>query len=97
MFKAIFVSYEEQSPYISFIDNLDKDIAYPTTLIITAQLDSLTPGINKYAKALKSIGADVIIKEYLGVLHGFINFAGVSKQAKLALDDIISYIKHGIN
>lgn len=91
------LSYEEQSPYISFIDNLDKDITYPTTLIITAQLDTLTSGINKYANALKSIGVDVIIKEYPGVPHGFINFAGVSKQAKRALDNIISYIKYDIN
>lgn len=90
------VSYSEQSAYISFIDNFAKDITYPKTLIITAQLDALTIGINKYANELKSIGADVIIKEYSGLFHGFINFSGVSKQAKSALDDIISYIKYSI-
>lgn len=83
-----------ESPYISLIDNFNKNIEYPTTLIITSQLDCLTFGINNYAKKLESLGTKVIIKEYPYVFHGFINFSGISKEANLALHYIASYIKN---
>jgi len=83
-----------ESPYISLIDNFNKNIEYPATLIIISQLDCLTFGINSYAKKLESLGTKVTIKEYPYVFHGFLNFSRISKEANLALHYIANYIKN---
>jgi acetyl esterase len=77
---------------ISFISNFDKNITYPTTLIFTAQLDALTPDINRYSSKLKSTGTKVFIKEYPGAFHGAINFSGICKVSKAMLSDISKHI-----
>lgn len=67
---------------------------FPKTLIITSEIDALTTSIKIYEKKLKETGIKVISKHYSNTIHGFINFAGVSKSAKEALDNIISTIKN---
>lgn len=58
--------------------------------IITAETDVFTPSINNYAQ---SANAQVTLKHYAKTVHGFLNFAGVSKSGRQALQDIVGYIK----
>jgi acetyl esterase len=88
---------QRSSSSIAHLDNFDQHMLHPPTLVITAEYDALTPGINQYAQQLASIGTEVRVKEYPKMLHGFINFSGVSKQAKTALDDIADYVQNNID
>jgi acetyl esterase len=65
----------------------------PPTLIITAEIDILVEEAKKYAEQLKQAGVPVTYKAYSKVPHGFIQFSGMSKKAKEALDEIIEEIR----
>jgi acetyl esterase len=65
----------------------------PPTLIITAEIDILVEEAEKYAEQLKQAKVSVTYKAYSKVPHGFIQFAGMSKKAKEALDEIVNEVK----
>lgn len=81
---------------ISLLANLKKTKNFSKTLVITAEIDSLTASINQYVKKLKALHMPVVHKHYPDTIHGFINFAGVFKSAKKALDDIAGFLRKNL-
>ncbi len=65
------------------------------SLIITAEFDPLTVAAEEYITILKRKNSLVVHKHYSKAMHGFIQFAGVSKEAKSALDEVIMFLKEG--
>ena len=72
----------------------DKDFSnLPTTLLITAQYDSLTPQSRTYAKYLAENNVPVTWVDYCGMTHGFIGRYGVCPQVEDSIDEIARFLK----
>lgn len=56
------------------------------SIVITAQYDPLVSDSEKYVEKLKSDGAEVIYKEFPGMIHGFFANVAASPSSHLALD-----------
>ena len=56
------------------------------SIIITAQYDPLVSDSENYCEKLKSDGAEVIYREFPGMIHGFFATVAVTPSAHLALD-----------
>lgn len=63
--------------------------ATPATFVYLAEYDPLRDDGRAYVDALKSAGADVVLREYPGQLHGFIaTLGGVLPAGQSALQDV---------
>lgn len=58
----------------------------PDACIITCEYDPLRDEGEHYAKNLSEAGADVCLKRYDGIIHGFFNMQRTVKEARDALD-----------
>ncbi len=56
------------------------------SIVITAQYDPLISDSENYCEKLKNEGADVIYREFPGMIHGFFANVAVTPSARLALD-----------
>jgi acetyl esterase len=56
------------------------------SIVITAQYDPLVSDSENYCEKLKSDGAEVIYREFPGMIHGFFATVAVTPSAHLALD-----------
>lgn len=56
------------------------------SIVITAQYDPLVSDSENYCEKLKKEGADVIYREFPGMIHGFFANVAVTPSAHLALD-----------
>ncbi|CAB4334174.1 unannotated protein [freshwater metagenome] len=56
------------------------------SIVITAQYDPLISDSENYCEKLKNEGADVIYREFPGMIHGFFANVAVTPSAHLALD-----------
>lgn len=65
----------------------------PDTYIFTSGIDILAKEGEEFALKLDKENVKVEHKHYPKLPHGFINFAGISKNCKQALDNIIEVIK----
>ena len=67
------------------------------SIVITAQYDPLVSDSENYCAKLKNDGAEVIYKEFPGMIHGFFANVGATPAAHLALDfsaqEIVKRIK----
>ena len=67
------------------------------SIVITAQYDPLVSDAENYVEKLKSDGAEVIYKEFPGMIHGFFANVAATPSSHLALDfaaqEIISKTK----
>ena len=67
------------------------------SIVITAQYDPLVSDSENYCAKLKSDGAEVIYKEFPGMIHGFFANVAATPSSQLALDfaaqEIISKTK----
>ena len=59
----------------------------PPAMIITGECDPLRDQGETYARKLQAAGVPVALKRYEGMIHPFVQFAGVLDTAKLALKD----------
>lgn len=72
----------------------DKDFSgLPSTLLITAQYDTLTPQSRTYAKYLAGNHVPVVWMDYCGMTHGFIGRYGVCPQVADSVDEIAGFLK----
>jgi acetyl esterase len=58
--------------------------------VITAGFDPLRAEGRAYADALEAAGVSVTYKNYEGVIHGFVNMAGLMPAARAAYDDMVN-------
>lgn len=66
-----------------------KDLSgLPPALIVTAGFDALRDEGEAYAGALRRAGNHVVSWRERGLLHGFVNYAGVSREARAAVERI---------
>ena len=56
------------------------------SIVITAQYDPLVSDSENYCEKLKSDGAEVVYREFPGMIHGFFATVAVTPSAHLALD-----------
>ena len=75
----------DSDPYLSPLEaTLNSEL--PPALLFTAQCDPLRDEAKLYAKKLKDSGVDVTYIEYEGMIHGFLSFYMVLKEARQALE-----------
>ncbi len=64
----------------------------PPAIVITAQFDPLRDEGEAYAEKLRQAGVPVKLFRYDGMIHGFVSFPDVFRQARDALDRIASEV-----
>jgi acetyl esterase len=65
----------------------------PKALIVTAEHDPLLDNGARYRDALVAAGVPVRYTEHAGAIHGFMSLPGVVPVAKVALDDIVAFLR----
>lgn len=65
----------------------------PPALVLTAEYDSLRDDGEEYARRLEAAGAEVVLKRYEGVMHGFFQMAGILTTGKRAIEDTAGYLR----
>lgn len=76
---------EARAPSLLRDDGL---VALPTLIAVGNGLDPCAPDAEPFAARLRQMGADVILKAYPGLVHGFANLTHLSNGAKLAVREI---------
>lgn len=66
----------------------------PPAMLITAECDPLRDGGRAYAEKLAHEGFMIEHHEYSGMIHGFINFHMLLKEASEAIDEIAAYLRN---
>ncbi|MCL1463438.1 alpha/beta hydrolase [Argonema galeatum] len=81
-----------ENPYASplLAENLSQ---LPPALIITAECDVLRDEALAYATRLRSAGVSVYLKQYDGMIHGFVGMALVLDGGKNAIADIAAQLR----
>lgn len=65
----------------------------PPALIIAAEYDSLRDEAEAYAQRLEAAGVDVRYHCYPGMVHGFLQMAGLVPDAQQAIDEIAAFLR----
>lgn len=65
----------------------------PTAHVVTSEYDVLRDEGESYADKLRGAGVEVTLDRYPGMLHGFVNFAGIFDDGVTATSDIAKIIK----
>ena len=83
---------DPKDPYASPL--LAKDLSgLPDTLIIVSGYDPLRDEGIAYANRLQAAGVQIHLSIYEDMIHGFIGYLGILKQAKTAIYEISGWIK----
>ena len=77
--------YQRFQGIARFADDLS---GLPPALIITAEHDTLRDEGKAYADRLESAGVSTKYSCYSGMIHGFLQMAGLVDQAQAAIDEI---------
>ena len=64
----------------------------PSALIITAEYDSLRDEAEAYAQKLGIAGVETHYRCYPGMIHGFLQMAGLVAEAQQAIDEIAAFL-----
>lgn len=85
-------------PYVSPLFAQDLT-GMPSTLLISAELDAVTPAslIRAYGDKLSNKGVAVEAVNFMGVDHGFAQYIGMLESAQTALDLVSNYLKAEFN
>ena len=81
----------DQDPYISPLEASLSDELAPA-LIISAECDPLRDSERAYARKLKNAGIEVKHIEYSGMIHGFMSFHMILKDARDAMREIRDFL-----
>lgn len=82
-------------PYVS---PLEADLSgnIPPVLLITAQVDPLRDDGRMYAEKLREANQDVTYIEYIGMIHGFMNFYMILPEGKKSMREVENYLSRQI-
>lgn len=69
----------------------------PPALVVTAGFDPIRDDGLAYVDRLRRTGVSVELLHYAGQFHGFLNFSGVLRSARNALDHIGSALRRALN
>lgn len=64
----------------------------PPTLIITAEHDPLRDEAVQYAQKLQSVGVNVSLSQYPGMIHGFFQMGGIIANGKQAIQEVAEFL-----
>jgi acetyl esterase len=88
-FKDLYIPVEERAD-VRASPLLNEELAgQPPAHVITAGFDPLRAEGRAYADALEAAGVSVTYQNYEGVIHGFVNMAGLMPAARAAYDDVV--------
>jgi acetyl esterase len=65
----------------------------PHTILITAQYDVLRAEAEEYATKLRAAGVTVDHRQYDGMIHGFVHFAGAFDKGQQATQEIADTLR----
>lgn len=65
----------------------------PPALVITAGFDPLRDEGDRYAEAMAAAGVRVDVRREGGLIHGFLNMAGLGGDAERAVDEVVSALR----
>ncbi|MBU2513573.1 alpha/beta hydrolase [bacterium] len=65
----------------------------PPAMVLTAEFDVLRDEGEAYARKLESAGVPAKHNRYQGMIHGFLSMDRLFSQSKVAIDDIVAFIK----
>jgi acetyl esterase len=65
----------------------------PRTLIVTAAFDPLRDEGEAYARALSAAGVPCTLRRQAGMIHGFINFIGISGDCRRAFREVVEGVR----
>lgn len=68
----------------------------PPALVLVGGFDPLRDEGVAYASALQTAGSDVVLVEYAGLAHGFINMSGSVEAARLAVTQVAAAWRHAL-
>ncbi|HEX6010229.1 MAG TPA: alpha/beta hydrolase fold domain-containing protein, partial [Geminicoccaceae bacterium] len=70
-----------------------EDVAgLPPALIVAAEFDTLRDEAEAYAAKLRAAGVAVRYSCYPGMIHGFLQMAGVVEAAQRAIDEVATFL-----
>ena len=73
-----------------FADDLSNS---PPALIITAEYDTLRDEAKAYADRLRNSGVETRYSCYDGMIHGFLQMAGLVQEAQAAINEISETVR----
>lgn len=83
------------NPYVSPL--FAGDLAgWPSTLVLTAEYDSLRDEAEAFARRLQQTGAPVRCQRYAGAIHGFFQMGGVMGLGRQALQDVARFLRESL-
>ncbi len=89
-----YLNSEEDSgnPYVSPLRATSLS-GLPSSIVIVSGYDPLRDEAIAYAKRLEQEGVNVCLSVYEGMIHGFVSYLGILKQAKSAIEEISGWVK----
>jgi acetyl esterase len=68
----------------------------PPAIVVTAAFDPLRDEGEAYAAALAAAGTPAALRRLPGLVHGFVNMAGVSRTARAAVGELARLLREGL-
>jgi acetyl esterase len=78
---------DHHDPRLSIVRAPDLQATTPA-LVVTAGFDPLRDEGEAYAARLADAGVPVVLRRFPGLIHGFLNFPGISRSSRDALVEI---------
>jgi acetyl esterase len=65
----------------------------PPAIVVTAGFDALRDEGEEYASAMHAAGVPTVLRRFPGMIHGFVNAAGISRSAREAVIEVAGTVR----